>query len=185
MASCFGNPPLGENNDPVEVRKLQLFLRDYMQLEVPITGFYDEITFEAVKIFQLRYLKDILTPWGINYPTGYVYITTTLAINNLYCERDPANTLDLRSHFPVSPVGVDLLPSTTTPPDILPDVGTIEPTRHPPAGGWQLAAIGLLDFIRANPCWWLVLLLILILIIVLTTNRGRGRKGEDGKDGDG
>ena len=165
----------GAANDSVEVRKLQLFLRDYMGLEVPVTGSYDEATFAAVKIFQLRYGAAILKPWGIDYPTGYVYITTTLAINNLYCERDPANTLDLRSQFPPLS-GVNLESTTTRPPPVLPEVGRIEPP--PSVSGWLVAAIGLLDFIRDHPWWWLTVLVILILLIFLTPNRRQDH--EDG-----
>jgi peptidoglycan hydrolase-like protein with peptidoglycan-binding domain len=36
-------------------------------------------------VFQLRYTKDILAPWGFIAPTGYVYTTTTNKINEIYC----------------------------------------------------------------------------------------------------
>ncbi len=78
----------GEQNDPVEVDKLQGFLRYIEGFEnVQITGVYDAATFEAVKAFQERYKADILDPWGLTEPTGYVYITTVKKINEIFCGR--------------------------------------------------------------------------------------------------
>ncbi len=87
------------NNDRLEVIKLQAFLQIVEKLEVPINGVFDETTYEAVKIFQKRYAKDILTPWGISEPTGFVFITTRMAINNIYCQRSTATNLDLRGVY--------------------------------------------------------------------------------------
>ena len=78
----------GAVNDPVEVRKLQMFLRNFEGFQsVQVTGFYDSVTFEAVKTFQLRYKTDVLDPWSLLEPTGYVYITTSKKINEIYCNK--------------------------------------------------------------------------------------------------
>ncbi len=171
----------GAVNDPNEVRKLQVFLRDFQGLDVPVDGFYDESTFEAVKIFQLRYAKDILKPWGVDYATGYVYITTTLAINNLYCERDPANNLDLRSQLPVPPpASIEGLPATSTPSTtpIFLEIGAATST-----GRLMLAALGLFNFFKQIPDWWWILVLLCIIIYLtfeLIRERRRNRhKGND------
>ncbi|MBI4136347.1 MAG: peptidoglycan-binding protein [Candidatus Vogelbacteria bacterium] len=160
----------GLANDPIEVRKLQMFLRDFEGFEVPVSGFYDSITFEAVKQFQLRYREAILKPWGIDYPTGYVYITTTLAINNLYCERDPVNDLDFRirrGEIELPPIATST--ATTTPPE----VGVRDQNL------WQLAALGLLDFIKNHPRLWLLLLILLILLIIFWPGQKRKKKEVD------
>ncbi|MBI2100849.1 MAG: peptidoglycan-binding protein [Candidatus Vogelbacteria bacterium] len=150
----------GATNDPTEVRKLQIFLRDYEGFNsLAITGIYDQATLAAVMIFQTRYRDAILKPWGIDYPTGYVYITTSLAINNLYCERDPVNDLDFRirrGEFKLSPIATST--ATTTLP--LPEVGVRDQNL------WQLAALGLLDFIRNHLWLWFLFLIVLILLLV-------------------
>ena len=76
------------NNNPVEVRKLQVFLRDLEGFNsVQITGVYDDQTIVALNAFQDRYAGDILTPWGHTAPTGYTYILTKKKVNEIYCQR--------------------------------------------------------------------------------------------------
>lgn len=86
----------GAQNNPTEVRKLQIFLRDLMGYSnVPVTGVYDQVTYNAVKEFQTGFRNDILTPWGYdgNTGTGYVYILTKKKVNEIYCEKAfPLNT---------------------------------------------------------------------------------------------
>jgi hypothetical protein len=87
------------------VLKLQVFLRTYEGFSnVPTSGFYDKVTEEAVRAFQVRYGQDVLNPWGLGAmePTGYVFITTTYAINQIYCNRTTANNFDLRQVYPNS-----------------------------------------------------------------------------------
>ena len=110
----------GVQNDPDEVRKLQTFLRDYEGFDsLAITGIYDETTLAATMIFQVRYKEAILKPWGIDYPTGFVYITTSLAINNLFCERDPVNDLDFRiRRGEIELPSIATSTATTTPPEV-------------------------------------------------------------------
>jgi hypothetical protein len=76
---------LGKNNDSTEVMKLQSVLRDIEGFDVLVTGIYDNASYEAVRAFQLRYASEVLEPWGIAQPTGYVYYTTKKKINEVYC----------------------------------------------------------------------------------------------------
>lgn len=164
----------GEANDRREVVKLQAFLKVYEGFnDLKITGVYDRATFEAVEIFQARYLRDVLKPWQINDSTGFVYITTRQAINNIYCGRDTKNDLLFRKR-----VAYEYYLATRE--DI--DVPVIEPTD----GGYFivptstatttsvlkpnvfLAGVGeLLDFIGENFCWLLNLLLLLLIFFLL------------------
>jgi hypothetical protein len=76
----------GADNNPEEVKKLQIFLNEQEGEQIPVTGFYGEITMGAVNRLQKKYAEEILTPWGITEPTGYVYITTQRFINNKKCD---------------------------------------------------------------------------------------------------
>lgn len=77
----------GEENTPTEVTKLQYFLTTIEnQQAVPMSGEYDETTFNAVRAFQNKYAADVLAPWGVTEPTGFVYYTTQKKINELYCK---------------------------------------------------------------------------------------------------
>ena len=77
----------GQKNDRVEVLKLQSFLRTFEGFhEVPLNGIYDGTTRDAVSVFQERHSADILSPWGLQKQTGYVYITTRRYINRRYCD---------------------------------------------------------------------------------------------------
>ena len=88
---------MGDANDPEEVKKLQVFLRDYEGFEdVEVTGVFDQKTFDAVAAFQAKYADEVLTPWGIKQPTGYVYYTTQKKINEIYCNAEfPLNESQL------------------------------------------------------------------------------------------
>jgi len=83
---------LGADNDPFEVKKLQLFLNWYQNANLEVTGIYDQSTYEAVKEFQLACSDEILQPWveagflaNSSIPTGYVYRTTQRWINLIVC----------------------------------------------------------------------------------------------------
>lgn len=74
------------NNDPVEMLKLQLFLKNFEGFtSLEATAVFDDATFDAVSAFQQRYFDDILEPWGHTAPTGFVYILTKKKINEIYC----------------------------------------------------------------------------------------------------
>ncbi len=80
---------IGYNNNPTEVLKLQLFLKNFEGFaNISTSGFFDEVTDRSVRIFQDRYAADILTPWNLPGNTGYVYYTTKKKINEIYCQRE-------------------------------------------------------------------------------------------------
>jgi uncharacterized repeat protein (TIGR01451 family) len=72
-------------NRASDVKKLQVFLNKYCGENIPVTGVYDQTTFAAVKRFQQKYARDVLTPWGLSSPTGWVYTSTIKKINEIYC----------------------------------------------------------------------------------------------------
>jgi hypothetical protein len=73
------------NNNFDQVIRLQVFLKNREGADVDINGIMDNKTVNAVNMFQLKYKDEILTPWGISIPTGYVYYTTSKKINELNC----------------------------------------------------------------------------------------------------
>ena len=73
------------NNDPIEMLKLQTFLKEQEGFNVKLSGVFDSSTIIAVRKFQTKYSEDILGPWGLKYPTGNVSITTRHKINDLSC----------------------------------------------------------------------------------------------------
>jgi len=75
----------GEINNVELVTKLQYFLKTIEGQDVVVTGVYDNQTISAVNAFQVKYAKDILTPWGLTKPTGDVSVTTLHKINDLLC----------------------------------------------------------------------------------------------------
>jgi len=77
---------LGGNNDIEEVKALEQFLNDTQGEKLEVDGRYNQEDYEAVKRFQTKYRADILDPWGVANPTGYVYKTTIKKINELYCQ---------------------------------------------------------------------------------------------------
>lgn len=79
---------LGANNNPEEVRKLEVFLNQFEGENLIVNGIYEKADFDAVSRFQEKYMADILSPWKHNEATGYVYITTKKQINELYCQRE-------------------------------------------------------------------------------------------------
>ena len=69
-----------------------------MNSNLPVTGFYGNMSAAAVKAFQAKYASDILTPWKIGAPTGLVYYTTLHKVNELECPEaageKPTNLVD-------------------------------------------------------------------------------------------
>lgn len=77
---------LNEDNNPKEVEKLLKFLFFYEnKMDVDIKGTFNQSHCDIVIDFQSKYKKDILEPWELEKPTGYVYKTTVKKINELYC----------------------------------------------------------------------------------------------------
>ncbi|MBX4195369.1 peptidoglycan-binding protein [Candidatus Parcubacteria bacterium] len=76
------------NNDPIEVAKLQAFLKVFMGYDyVTVNGVFDQATWTAVGAFQMAYRDEILTPWGHTAPTHYVYILTLKKVNEIFCQQ--------------------------------------------------------------------------------------------------
>ena len=78
---------LGNQNDTWDVKDLEDFLNAFEWESLEVNWVYDEADFEAVKRFQQKYASEILTPWGIQNPTWYVFKTTTEKINEIYCSK--------------------------------------------------------------------------------------------------
>ncbi len=75
----------GFTNNTDDVKKLQQFLNGKLGLTLPIDGIFGTSTETAVKQFQTSYAGDVLAPWGISSPTGFVYLTTQRWINLMSC----------------------------------------------------------------------------------------------------
>lgn len=79
------NIELGKNNNPEDVRHLQLFLNRVQTEGLKVDGEYKIEDVSAVKRFQSNN-PDVLRFWNLNKPTGSVFITTRKKINTLQCE---------------------------------------------------------------------------------------------------
>ncbi len=83
----------GKKNNPEQVKLLQSFLNEYVEANLPVTGFFGKMTHNAVKKFQVKYHAEIIKPWidagykdkDIENGTGYVFKTTKREINLLKC----------------------------------------------------------------------------------------------------
>lgn len=76
---------VGQQNPPEQVKRLQTVLHNFEGANLEINGVYDAATIAAVNAFQAKYASEVLTPWGISAPTGYVYLTTRKKINEVFC----------------------------------------------------------------------------------------------------
>ncbi|MCA9357145.1 hypothetical protein H6784_05490 [Candidatus Nomurabacteria bacterium] len=85
----------GEKNNPSEVIKLQIFLNNHLNKNLPVTGIFDLTTEIAVRDFQKLYADEILTPWGMERDSGFVYYTTQKKINDLMCQSSKTFPLTL------------------------------------------------------------------------------------------
>ncbi|MDB5244627.1 MAG: hypothetical protein JWN18_497, partial [Parcubacteria group bacterium] len=88
---------MGNNNDPVEVRRLQQFLG------TPVTGIYSNTDYQAVKRFQETYKDDILTSLHLSNGTGAVSTNTLKKINALMCGTTPPPVTPPQTPQPVPP----------------------------------------------------------------------------------
>lgn len=75
----------GQENDPEQVKRMQGILKNFEGADVEETGVYDAKSVAAINAFQLKYADEVLTPWGIKAPTGYVFLTTRKKLNEVYC----------------------------------------------------------------------------------------------------
>lgn len=85
---------IGRDNDPVQVAKIQAFLKNTQESDVDVTGTFDQKTEDAVRAFQEKYMSDIMGPWGATQTSGNVYITTVKKVNELACARPLSLTTD-------------------------------------------------------------------------------------------
>jgi hypothetical protein len=84
----------GRKNDPEEVKKLQTILNEELGAELPVTGFFGNLTKRWVKMYQKKFESEILKPWvdagygerGNLAASGYAFITTRRHINIAKCE---------------------------------------------------------------------------------------------------
>ena len=67
-----------------KIRALQIALEKEGLFKVSPTGYFGPYTFEKVQLFQEKYKKDILEPWGAKKGTGFVGLTTRTKLNELY-----------------------------------------------------------------------------------------------------
>lgn len=72
-------------NVPNDVQTMQNFLNLEMNSSLVVDSIFGPKTEAAVKSFQLKYLADILAPWGISQPTGIWYISTTTKAKEIMC----------------------------------------------------------------------------------------------------
>jgi hypothetical protein len=178
---------LGWANNPLEVVKLQVFLNYFEGFNLPITGVYTLADFNAVSIFQARYGRDILGPWGIDDSTGFVFITTRMAINNIVCHLSTENNLDLRNFYLQAAARLGLNVPATVPPAYVPTnvgVGTSTPATW--IGRFQAAMVGLFNYFQNNGGWRLIgFLLILLALFILIWRLSRNVLDDDfDNDGD-
>ncbi len=75
----------GNMNDAKEVANLQSALKNIEKIGVDVTGEFDARTEEAIKIFQRRYMAEVMAPWRATRPSGIVNITTAKKVNNIAC----------------------------------------------------------------------------------------------------
>ncbi len=79
--------PLQEGASSEAVRYLQIILKEEVPHAWPKnakpTGYFGEVTKEALKAFQLKYRNEILVPQKLEKPTGYVDEFTRLKLNEL------------------------------------------------------------------------------------------------------
>jgi hypothetical protein len=72
-------------NVPGDVETMQNFLNLEMASNLVVDRMFGPKTEAAVKAFQAKYKADILTPWGINSPTGIWYLSTTTKAKEIMC----------------------------------------------------------------------------------------------------
>jgi len=68
-----------------DVQTMQNFLNTHMTSGLAVDSVFGPLTEAAVKAFQSKYKADILTPWGINDPTGIWYLSTTTKAKEIMC----------------------------------------------------------------------------------------------------
>lgn len=75
----------GTNNRSDDVMRLERYLNEYEGEELDVDGYYSREDERAVMRFQEKYRAEIMEPWGMSTPSGYVYSHTLRQINALHC----------------------------------------------------------------------------------------------------
>lgn len=70
-------------NDKNEVMLWQEFLNKYENENLVVDGIYGLKSYDAIKLFQEKYKADVLIPWGLKGPTGWIYQSTRVKGNNI------------------------------------------------------------------------------------------------------
>lgn len=79
-----------------EIKSLQIALEKEGLFNLSPTGYFGPYTFNKVKIFQEKYQKEILEPWGLKKGNGFVGQTTRTKLNELYgCTKFSISSLSL------------------------------------------------------------------------------------------
>src|SRR3989344_2984556 len=73
---------IGSRNPEVKILQQFLISKNFLAPDLA-TGYFGRLTEKAVKIFQNRYISEILVPAGLNRPTGIVGSRTRAKINSL------------------------------------------------------------------------------------------------------
>lgn len=92
----------GVDNDKEQVYRLQTFFNNFTTYQVPLNSVFDATTEQAVRDFQEEYASEILEPWNLESPSGYVYYTTKKKINELYCNETRTFPLTASELFEIS-----------------------------------------------------------------------------------
>jgi hypothetical protein len=74
-----------KDNTVAQVKTLQQFFNDTMNTKLPVTGYFGLLTDRAVRAFQKSHPVEVLAPWNLMDPTGFVYKTTQRWINLTHC----------------------------------------------------------------------------------------------------
>ncbi len=88
--SCEVSPYLtkpikfGANNNPADVRLLEMYLNTYEGANIPVDGMYSQDDFNRVVVWQEKYANEVLKPWGITKGTGYVFMTSLQKIKQIH-----------------------------------------------------------------------------------------------------
>jgi peptidoglycan hydrolase-like protein with peptidoglycan-binding domain len=72
----------GQDNDEVQVKRLQKFLNQFENENLDVDGNYDPATIAAVNRYQRKYAHEILQPWGYAQPISTVFTTMRGHIND-------------------------------------------------------------------------------------------------------
>lgn len=89
----------GGANDESNVRLLEIFLNEHLDLDLAVDGIYDALDQQAVIAFQERYASEVLHPWGIQQGTGHVLRTTLAkmqAVANQSCAPYQENQIEAK-----------------------------------------------------------------------------------------